>query len=197
MLPSLLSRIETVPAASLEFYPGNARRGDVPMIAESLRENEQYAPLVVQRSTRYVLAGNHTLKAALSLGWAEVDVVFVDVDDKRARKIVLSANRTADAATYDDEDLAGLLAGLDGDYDGTGWTGEDLTEILREAAEAASHGDGPGGSGGVPDSADLPPGEDKYREQYGVIVICATEADQQAAYEHLTGEGFDVRVVTT
>lgn len=127
---SLLRQVETVPAGSLEFYPGNARRGDVPMIAESLRENQQYAPLVAQRSTRYVLAGNHTLKAALSLGWDTVDVVFVDVDDARARKIVLSSNRTADAASYDDGDLAALLQGLGGDYDGTGWADEDLQALL-------------------------------------------------------------------
>lgn len=141
---SLLERIETVPAASLGFYPGNARRGDVPMIAESLRENEQYAPLVVQKSTRYVLAGNHTLKAALSLGWDTVDVVFVDVDDRAARKIVLSANRTADAATYDDAGLAALLTALDGDYEGTGWAEEDLEALL-----AGDDPDLPAGGGRV------------------------------------------------
>lgn len=147
---SLLSRIETVSAGSLEFYPGNARRGDVGMIAESLRENQQYAPLVVQKSTRYVLAGNHTLKAALSLGWGTVDVVFVDVDDARARKIVLSSNRTADAATYDDGDLAALLQGLDGDYAGTGWDEDDLAGLLGEDDEL------PGG-GGSDDASPDPP----------------------------------------
>lgn len=135
---SLLSRIETVPVGSLEFYPGNARRGDVGAIAASLRENEQYAPLVVQSSTRRVLSGNHTLKAAVSLGWAEIDVVLVDVDDTRARKINLSANRTAELPSpdtgqrYDDEALAGLLSALDGDYDGTGWAQEDLDALLAE-----------------------------------------------------------------
>ena len=78
-MPSLLSAIERVPVGSLEFFPGNARRGDVEAIARSLAENEQYAPIVVQRATRHVLAGNHTLKAAQSLGWPEIDVVFVDV----------------------------------------------------------------------------------------------------------------------
>lgn len=101
-MPSLLSAIERVPVGSLEFFPGNARRGDVAAIAASLAENEQYAPIVVQRSTRHVLAGNHTLKAAQSLGWPDIDVVFVDVDDQRARKINLSSNRTAELGSYDE-----------------------------------------------------------------------------------------------
>lgn len=150
-MSSLLSQVESVPAGSLEFYPGNARRGDVGMIADSLRENQQYAPLVVQKSTRYVLAGNHTLKAALSLGWGTVDVVFVDVDDARARKIVLSSNRTADAATYDDGDLAALLQGLDGDYAGTGWDEDDLTVLLGEDDDL------PAGGGGSDDASPDPP----------------------------------------
>jgi len=112
---SLLRQIERVPVTSLSFYPGNPRVGNVKVIASSLRENLQYAPLVVQESTRHVLAGNHTLKAARSLGWTEIDVVLVDVDDTRARKIVLSANRTADLGTYDDDALAELLSYLDGD----------------------------------------------------------------------------------
>lgn len=128
-MPSLLNSIETVPVESLEFFPGNARRGNVEVIAGSLKENEQYAPLVVQRSTRHVLAGNHTLKAAISLGWPEIDVVFVDVDDKRARKINISANRTADLGDYDDRLLAELLAQLDGDYEGTGFDPQDVDKL--------------------------------------------------------------------
>lgn len=125
-MPSLLTQMERVPVDSLVFYPGNPRHGNVAAIAESLTENAQYAPIVVQRSTRHVLSGNHTLKAAQSLGWTEIDAVLVDVDDDRARKIVLSSNRTAELAGYDDEALAGLLEELNADFDGTGWTAEDL-----------------------------------------------------------------------
>lgn len=131
-MPSLLSQIERVPVGSLEFYPGNPRRGNVEAIAASLAENEQYAPIVVQRSTRYVLAGNHTLKAAQSLGWDEIDVVLIDVDDRRARKILLSSNRTADLAEDDTQALAELLASLDGDLGGTGWDVYDIDDLADE-----------------------------------------------------------------
>jgi ParB/Sulfiredoxin domain len=128
-MSSLLSSIETVPVDSLITHPNNARRGDVNVIAESLQENAQYSPLVVQTSTRYVLSGNHTLMAARQLEWENVDVVLVDVDDERALKIMLSANRTSDVATYDDDALLLLLERLDGNYTGTGYQPEDFEEL--------------------------------------------------------------------
>jgi ParB-like chromosome segregation protein Spo0J len=124
--------VERVPAGVLQLYPGNPRRGDVPAIAESLRLNGLYKPLTVQRSTGRVLAGNHTLQAALSLGWAEIDVVFIDCDDIRARKIVLADNRLSDLASYSADDLAALLASID-DVTGTGYSAADLARLLDTA----------------------------------------------------------------
>jgi hypothetical protein len=37
----------------------------------------------------------------------------------------------------------------------------------------------------------------KYREQYGVIVVCSDEAHQRRVYEELSGSGHEVRVVVT
>jgi ParB-like chromosome segregation protein Spo0J len=182
---SLLKKIESVPVGSLEFYPGNPRRGNVAVIASSLAENEQYAPIVVQRSTRCVLAGNHTLKAAVSLGWPEIDVVFVDVDDARARKIVLSSNRTGElpdpdtGQRYDDHALAELLASLDGDLDGTGWDVYDI-DGLADKLDDDKGGDAP--------TDDLP-------ATFGVIVECDTEQQQARLLAELDGEGFRVRAL--
>ncbi|MGH3780598.1 MAG: DNA methyltransferase [Pseudonocardiaceae bacterium] len=129
-MPSLIDRIERVPVGSLKLHPQNARKGNVPMIAQSLAVNMQYQPLVVQASTRHVLSGNHTLVAARELGWPEVDVVLVDVDDDHAKRIMLSANRTSDLATYDDQLLLELLADLP-DLDGTGYDPGDIEELEK------------------------------------------------------------------
>lgn len=134
---SLLSNIETVPTDSLITHPGNARRGDVGVIAESLGENQQYLPLVVQTSTRHVLSGNHTLLAARQLGWETVDVVLVDVDDEHAVKIMLSANRTADLGEYDDAALLKLLETLAGEYEGTGYDADDYDDLLAVLDQVA------------------------------------------------------------
>lgn len=125
----LFSETKMVPVGSLKPYDKNPRRGNVRAIAESLATNKQYRPIVVQQSTKKILAGNHTWQAAKTLGWAKIAVVFVDVDDEQAKRIVLADNRTNDLAEYDDRILADLLKGLDG-VTGTGYSESDLQAML-------------------------------------------------------------------
>lgn len=44
---------------------------------------------------------------------------------------------------------------------------------------------------------DAIPPESNYSEQYGVIVLCTSEAEQKAMYDRLIGEGLSCKVVTT
>lgn len=119
--------------ADLKPYPGNARVGDVEMIAESLQQNAQFRPIVVQRSTGYVLAGNHTMKAAQSLGWDQIDVHWLDCDDETARRVVLVDNRANDVSTYDDHALLALIQSVGEsteDLLGTGFQDQDLLDLI-------------------------------------------------------------------
>jgi hypothetical protein len=136
MTNSLLANIETVAVDAINVHPSNPNKGDVDSISESLEENKQFAPIVVQRSTGYVLAGNHTLLAARKLGWPTVDVTYLDVDERAANKIMLAANKTAQNGDgYDNDLLVGILEALDGDYTGTGWTGDEYDDILAELGD--------------------------------------------------------------
>ena len=61
-----------------------------------------------------------------------VPVMYIDVDDAKATRILLVDNRTNDLAMYDD---AGLLAVLQtmvdlGGLDGTGYNSNDLTDLI-------------------------------------------------------------------
>jgi ParB-like chromosome segregation protein Spo0J len=123
----------TVPINDLTPYPGNARQGDVGAIAESLTTNGQFRPIVVNRSTSEILVGNHTWQAARLLGWSEIAVTFVDVEPDEARRIVLVDNRTTDLATYDPDSLLDLLKSVATDLTGTGFTGDDLDDLLTGA----------------------------------------------------------------
>lgn len=49
----------------------------------------------------------------------------------------------------------------------------------------------------LPPDAPGRPSRDRYREQYGVVVICADEADQQRVYDDLKARGYTLRVVVT
>ena len=125
--------IQQTPIDNIHPHPRNVRQGDVGAIAESLRAHGQYRPIVVQKSSGDILAGNHTWKAAKALGWTQVDVTFVDVDDDEAARILLIDNRANDLATYDDEGLAELLqelAASELSLEGTGFDGDDLDDLL-------------------------------------------------------------------
>ncbi len=124
-----------MPIRRLKPYATNARRGDVEAIAESLRVNGQYRPIVVRAETNEVLAGNHTLEAARELGWKDISVTFVHCDEEQAKRIVLADNRTNDLASYDNEALADLLQELPG-LAGTGYDQEALDDLLDSLSPA-------------------------------------------------------------
>ncbi len=133
---------QTLPIFRLHPYPGNPRRGNVEAIKESLEQNGQYRPIVVNRPTMEVLAGHHTLEAARQLGWEEIAVTFVDADEERAKRIVLADNRTNDLAGYDSEALAELLSELP-ELSGTGYDEDDLDVLLAELGRAQPGDDEP------------------------------------------------------
>jgi len=157
---------EMVPLDSLTTYPGNARRGDLDAIRDSLRRNGQYRPLIVQYRTGHVLAGNNTLAAMQQEGWVEAEVKWLDVDDAAARRIVIADNRTSDLGTYDDRALVTLLRELGEDLEGTGYDLDDYDDLLASLEEAdadfppdeplglAAHVGAPGSSYGEGGSAD-------------------------------------------
>lgn len=122
-------KTESVGLSSLQPYPGNPRRGNLQLIKDSLEANSQYRPIVAQSSTRFILAGNHTWRAAKELGWPEIEVSFVDCDDETAKRIVLVDNRSNDVATYDDSELLRLLQDVS-TFDGTGYADDDLASLL-------------------------------------------------------------------
>lgn len=97
-----------VPIETVTLHPNNPRVGDVEAVAASLKRFGQMRPILIQASTRYVVAGNHLLRAARSLGWTELAVVVVDIDDATA--YLLADNRTSDLGGYDERLLAAILA---------------------------------------------------------------------------------------
>jgi len=127
-----VSMVETtlVPLSELRRYPSNPREGDIGAISESLRILGQYRPIVVNKRNNQILKGNHTAAAASALGWSEVAVVWVDVDDEQATRIVLADNRIADKATYDNELLVTAVSSLKS-LDGSGFDDDDLADIAK------------------------------------------------------------------
>jgi hypothetical protein len=120
--------IKEVALITLKPYPNNPRKGNIDLIAESLKTYGQYKPITINKRTNEILAGNHTYEAAKKLGWTTIQATYIDADENTAAKIVLIDNKTSDAGGYDDTKLLGLLDSL-GDLDATGYTDKDLKEL--------------------------------------------------------------------
>jgi DNA modification methylase len=107
-----------VPCSDLMPDPANARRHPEPNLAAlqgSLRVYGQRKPVVVNRRTGAIEAGNGTLQAARSLGWSHLAAVYVDDDPMTAAGFSIADNRTAELAEWDREALDKLLSEIQTD----------------------------------------------------------------------------------
>lgn len=171
--------VETVAVDSISVHPRNPRVGNVDTIIESFEEHSQYQPIIVQRSTGYVLAGNHRLKAAQALGWTEIKAIFIDVDDGEAARILLVDNRTSDLGSYDEQVLAQVLQELP-DLAGTGYTPDDLSVLLESLADEVIGAEDEG---------------EKLTESFQILVTCDSEAHQAMLLNKFSAEGLMVRAL--
>jgi hypothetical protein len=163
MSQATYQRTADVPLGNLRPFPGNARRGDPAVILQSLVRTGQFRSLIVRDTDDglVVLAGNHTLQALLAHGpgpcgltttvdgqelpcalcsgqeWQPVArCEIVTCDDATATRINLVDNKAAQTGGWDEEALAELIAGLDGDLAGTGYTDQDLADLVAAIEEA-------------------------------------------------------------
>lgn len=172
------------PIASLKFYPGNARRGDVELIAESLERLGQYKPIVVCTGDKepelanVILAGNHTVMAAQRLGWDTIDVHWVDVDADAAKRIVIIDNRANDVSGYDPEDLVNLLTELP-DLAATGFDRDELDALIDALEESEE------------EEPEKPPAEPE-RQGHNLLVECDNAEQQARIKQQLLAEGLTV-----
>jgi hypothetical protein len=120
-------------------YPDNPRKANLDKLEESLKENGQYRPIVVNSKNNQILAGNHTWKAMKNIGETEIYVTYVDANEATAKKIVLVDNRLNDLATYDTGVMSNLLSDLmsSGELLGTGFTADDVDDLLAEVGDVS------------------------------------------------------------
>lgn len=182
---------ELVDVDAIEPHPENPNKGDLDAIGESIDENGWYGVCVVQRSTGYILAGSHRWKSAKARNAPRVPVIWKDVDDVVALRILLADNETARKAAVDKDQVGRILAQL-GTVRGTGFRGlEELEADDRAQAEAEAAEEALPADEGLP----YDPGDDVYEQQYGVIVVCESEQHQAEVYQQLKDLELTVRVV--
>ena len=165
---------KSVAVDSLKEFIGNPRKGNIKELVESLKANGQYKPIVVQKSTKQILAGNHLWKAAKELGWAEINIVEIDVDDANAKKIVATDNRLADLGAYDEKLLLDLLGDID--LTGTGYVPADVDDLLALIEEQSAPSWNIAGEDGHQENVAVRPSlaerAERYQERTIRLLMC-------------------------
>lgn len=125
------------PMNDVQAHPNNPRNGDIDAIAQSIERNGFVSPVIAQRGTGHIIAGNHRYYALMQLGSDSIPVVWVDMDDIEAKEYMLADNRTSDLGNYDNSNLVAILTEIEesrGDLHSTGYTEHDK-EVLKHLSE--------------------------------------------------------------
>lgn len=140
-MPVTFTGTRDIPIAALTRYPGNARRGNTHEIRASLRRTGQYRSLVVRDTGdgMVILAGNHTRDALEAEHHTAARCEIITCTDDEALRINIGDNRIAEIGGYDDDALVELLSYLNDDYEGTGYSENDVQRMI--GAEVADRGE--------------------------------------------------------
>jgi len=139
--------IKTVPIESIFIDPANARKHpkkNMDAIKGSISKFQQVEPLVVQKGKKIIIGGNGRYQAMKELGFKEVQIVEVDLNDTQAAALAISLNRTSELAEWDLDTLTELLASLqdlDFDLSSIGFDEEDLDNFLGKNFNAGNEDD--------------------------------------------------------
>ena len=179
-------KVEKRKVKDLVPYANNARTHSKEQIDQIVRSIEEWGwtvPVLVDEDGG-LIAGHGRILAAKRLKIDEVPVVVArGWSEAQKRAYVLADNKLTENGTWDNDLLQaeiGSLKDLNFDISLTGFSLGELEPLL-----------------GMTTSGIETPPVSKYREQYGVIVLCKDEAHQQRVYEELASSGHEVRVVVT
>lgn len=122
----------------LKPFPGNAKKHDLDEQRRSLRKG-QFQPIIVRKHDDgyTILAGHGTTEAAELEGWKRIDAKVIECTDEEALWVNLAANKVGADEGYEQDLLADLIEQLDGDYAGTGWSADDLDDLLSALDQVA------------------------------------------------------------
>ena len=111
----------------------------------------------------------------------EVPVLILDLNESEAAKLLALHDPLAAMAEANDEMLAGLIADVETENDAV----QAMLDRMIQDPETP-----------VEDIADEGSREVNVPEAFQVVVECRDEADQQAVYERLSGEGYKCKLLT-
>lgn len=127
--------IETLQITDLKEWENNARihtRRNLEALKNSLNAFGQTKPILVQKSSMRIIAGNGTYQAICALGWETIDCRVLDISDEQAEALAIADNRTGDLSQWDERSLTEALKKIDdsGNLDLVGYDNLELERML-------------------------------------------------------------------
>lgn len=173
-------KVELLPLKVLKPYENNPRINEkaVQAVANSIKEFGFNVPIVIDKDN-IIIAGHTRYKASNLLGLEEVPCYRVEnLTEEQVKAFRLADNKTAELAEWDfsklDEELKCISI--------------DMTQFDFDLSDFD-----------IPEQEEEPPVSTEtnynYSEQYGVIVMCESESEQEKVYNELTEQGYTCKVV--
>jgi ParB-like chromosome segregation protein Spo0J len=176
-----------VPIDSVKPHPKNPNNGRVDVIEASIQHRSLYGVIIVQRSTGYILAGEHRWRALKNRGLArEIPACLLNVDDKQALEILLSDNSINHLGRLDageSIDIINELLGPSPDDDelfDLGFNERSYQDLINQLEYRPPE--------------ILPPEPPVPDQEFKVIVTCGTQEDQLMIAELMDSHGFPYRL---
>ena len=167
-------------------HPHNPNMGDEDALEESIDEVGFVGAILVRQIGEWqyeLIAGEHRWKNRKKNKIETIPAIIAhDMSDEAALKLLLSDNEVTRRGRYDNEKLTKALRSLPNTR-GTGFPLDALAkhEARRQRQEIIAN----------------PP--EQFVREYGVVVTCKTEVEQEELYNRLVGIGVDpeqMRVVS-
>ena len=101
------------------YNPRTITQDEFSGLKESIKAFSMVELPIWNKQTGNIVSGHQRYEAAKQLGYSELDVVVVDLNDKQEKKLNVEMNNQAISGKYDDLKLAEILEilKLDDDYD--------------------------------------------------------------------------------
>lgn len=129
---------EWIDINKIELWDRNPRINEhvIQQVAISIQQFGFINPIVVQKSSNKIIAGNTRYKAGLKLNLPKVPVIYVDLDDDKATAYAIADNKLGELALWDDDLLKELILEIqdsDIDIEVLGFDEYELDSILNNS----------------------------------------------------------------
>ena len=175
-------KIEKVNIDSVKVYPNNAKihtAEQTEEIKKSIQEFGNNDPIAIDENS-FIIEGEGRYLAQKDMGMKEIEVIrLTHLNEEQKVAYMLVHNKLTMNTGFDLDLLEEELSKISSiDMKEFEFDIKEIEEELKEEEQSQEP-------------------SFNYKEQYGVIVICKDEVEQEKVYKTLLDQGYECKVVTT